>query len=235
MAKKSARWVIAHIDLSNLHYLNTDLRKYPKYRLLEVYIPVINILKKKLKGKNHFESVPLLFNYGFFKVPKYFIPNPHFLDEMRKDLRCLYSWVTDPITLTSKRSIDKPIGLYNPRGIALATEREIKRLRIQEKAQSIYSAKDIDTLFEGKIIILKKYPFENLPATIESIDRDRKKVMVILNLDTPMAARPISVSFENIFYSAYQNYMDTEMKEASIEVIQKKYKNFEGQNDEEPD
>lgn len=230
MAKRPSRWAIAYIDSTNLHYLPSDLRKHPKYRMVEAYIPTISILKKKLKGKSHFEEVPLLFNYGFFCVPKYFIPNSYFLDEMKTDIRCIYAWVLDPVVLKTKVSSDEIIGLYNPKGVALAKDNEIENLRMQEKVQSIYSAKDIDTLFEGKVIVLKKYPFENLPATICKIDPIQKKVQVRLNLDTPMAEKPITVSFENIFYSAYETHKDFDMKEESIDAIRKKYKNFEGKN-----
>lgn len=236
MAKSASKWVICYIDPKQLHLLTVDLRKYPKYKSVEYYIPTIDILKKRLKGKNHFEKVPLLFNYGFFKVPKYFIPNPHFLNQMKDDLRCLYGWVRDPAVKNRKEPtlIYGRLTLYNPSNVAIAKEKEIKILRQQEQLKSIYSEKDIDTLYVGKIIVLRKYPFENLTGQIKHIDHSKKEVQVKLLLDTIIADKPVKISFENIFYSAYQeNYLDLEMKEKSIEVIKSKFKNFEGSNDEE--
>lgn len=233
MAKLPLRWSIAHIDMSELHFLNSELRKHTAYEPIEAYIPTINILKKKLKGKNHFDQIPLLFNYGFFRVPKYFITNPHFMDMMKKDIKCIHSWMTDPIVVKTGRSIDStPFYLSNPKGIALATDMEIARIKLQERRQSIYSAKDIDLLTVGMIITLKKYPFDGLSARITEIQRDKQKVLVEILLGTPMTDKPISVSFDNIFYSAYQDSADSEMREQSIESIQAKYKNFEGHNDD---
>lgn len=230
MAKQPYKWVICYIDISKLHLLGMDLRKHDRYRSVQAYMPCIKILKKKLKGKEHFESVPLLFNYGFFKVPKYFIPNYHFLDQMVRDIRCLYAWVKDPAR--SKKDPLLSYGkltLYNPSGVALATDREVLKIKKAEKNRSIYSSKDLDTLYEGKIIILKKYPFEDLPAEIVSIDRKKKKAYVRLLLETNITERAIEVSFENIFYTAYQdNYLNLEMKEQSIEEIRTKNKNFDG-------
>lgn len=235
MAKSPHKWVICYIDIKKLHLLSVDLRKESKYESVSSYIPYIQILKKKLKGKNHFDKMPLLFNYGFFKVPKYFIPNPYFLEQMKKDIRCIYGWVMDP----PAKAKDQPLleygkySLYNPMGIALASDEEIMRIISAETTQSIYTEKDIDTLFIGKQIILKKYPFDGLPAEIDSIDKNKKEVMVKLLLDTPLSGKPIRVSFENIFWSVYQTYLDPEPKEESIEDIKMKYRNYEARNEEQ--
>ena len=233
MAKSATKWVICYIDATKLHLLSVDLRKHEKYRRVEAYIPSVEILRKKLKGKNQFETVPLLFNYGFFKVPKYFIPNPHFLEQMESEIRCLYAWVKDPLSKSTKASLLHYAKgkLYNPMGVALATDKEINAVKEHEKQKAIYTEKDIDTLYEGKIIILQKYPFDNLPAEIMEIDRVKKEVKVKLLIDTFMAAKPIRVAFENIFYSVYQsNYLNLEMKEQSIEAINQKFKNFTGKD-----
>lgn len=225
MAKEAARWAICYINPSMLHLLSVDLRKQPKYRSVEAYIPTVDMLKKQLKGKDHFEKVPLLFNYGFFKVPKYFIPNPHFLDQMEEDIRCIFGWVKDPLLKYSSKPILKyGLTLHNPKNIALATAAEMRELKRAEKSQTIYTAKDLETLHPGKIIVLKKYPFENLPAEIVSIDIQRKEVKVKLCLDTTLTDKPIKVSFDNIFYSVYLNYLDLEMKEKSIEDVKQKRK-----------
>lgn len=220
MAKEPSRWVICYINISLLHHLSMDLRKYPKYRVVEAYIPTVSILKKQLKGKSHYEKVPLMFNYGFFKVPKYFIPNPHFLYQMEKDVKCIFGWVKDPLLKYKKKPIlEYGATLHNPENIAIASDDEMQELRNQERNQAIYSAQDIDTLYPGRLIILKKYPFENLPAEIVEIDRAKKEVKVKLQLDTSLSEKPIKVSFDNIFYSVYLNYLDLEMKERSIEDV----------------
>lgn len=231
MAKSATKWVICYIDATKLHLLSVDLRKHEKYRKVESYIPSIDILKKKLKGKTQFETVPLLFNYGFFKVPKYFIPNPHFLEEMKKDIRCLYAWVQDPLAKSMIKPVleYRPGYLYNPMGVALAKDHEIRNIKEHEKTKTIYTDKDIDTLYENKIIMLQKYPFDNLPAAIIKIEKEKKRVWVKLLIDTPLASKPIAVAFENIFYTVYQSsYLNLEMKEESVETMKNKFKKQEG-------
>lgn len=235
MAKAPSKWVICYIDQDNLHLLSTDLRKQPKYQSVRAYIPCIQILKKKLKGKHHFDNVPLLFNYGFFEVPKYFIPNPYFLEQMKKDIRCIYGWVTDPLAKSKTQPLldYAKYCLYNPMGVAVASDKEMRRVRKAEANKSIYTEKDVDTLYVGKQIILRKYPFADIPAEIVEIDKNKKEVKVKLLLDTPISSKPISVSFENIFWSVYQTYLDPKPKEESIEDIKIKFKNFEGKNEDD--
>lgn len=235
MARSPHKWVICYIDIKKMHLLSVDLRKQAKYESVRSYIPEVKVLKKKLKGKNHFDKLPLLFNYGFFKVPKYFIPNPYFLEQMKKDIRCIYGWVMDPLAKSNHQPVLEygKYSLYNPMGVALATDEEMAKIKVAETTQSIYTAKDIDTLYIGKQIILKKYPFEGLPAEIYSIDKHKKEVMVKLMLDTPLSGKPIRVAFENIFWSVYQTYLNPEPKEESIEDLRMRYKNFEGKNEEQ--
>jgi transcription antitermination factor NusG len=217
MAKRPSYWTIAYIDSKKLGMLERDLSKHPKYRLVRAYVPRIKILKKKFKGKDHFDEVPLLFNYGFFEVPEYFIPNPHFLEMMSKDINCIYAWVKD-IAIDPKRN--------NPNKIALAKESDIAALIKQQNHESIYSRNDIDNLTPGKIIKLEGYPFEGLTAEVIKVDKQKKEVEVKLLLDTFI--KTIKVSFDNIFYTIYKSqYMNTEMKERSLDEMGFKQKNID--------
>jgi hypothetical protein len=224
MAKEPIEWVICYIDASKIDWLTRDLLIYPKYRLITAYIPTVKILKKTFKGKNHYQEVPLLFNYGFFKVPRYFVWNPHFLEQMKKDIKCIYGWVKDPISLSN---IEKPWKQHNPSGYALASSKEISRIIANQEVETIYSKGEIDKLKKGDIITLSGYPFEGLNAEILSIDKTKKEVEVKLLLETFM--QNIKVSFDNIFYTIYRaNYMNTEMRERSLEEIQERVKNIDG-------
>jgi transcription antitermination factor NusG len=221
MAKEPSVWVVATIDAKFIHNLFEDLFKMEKYKVVESYIPTMKVLYKQVKGKKYYKEVPLLLNYGFFKVPRYFVPNPHFLAAMKTDIRCIYGWVTDPVSVAK----DGPLKfLSNPSRIALAENVEIARIREHENLKTIYTEKDLDTLYVGQTITLQCYPFEGLPAKILNINRDRKKVEVKLLLETPLSKQSkIQVSFENIFFTKYANdYIDGPMKEQSIEEIQAK-------------
>lgn len=227
MAKQPVVWVISYISSKQLPFLERDLNKSKVYRGVKTFIPMVNVLKKKHKGKELFDKVPFLFNYGFFRVPKYFIPNAHFLEKMKKDVGAIYAWVKDPCTST-EITYNKPTKyfLHNPTGVALATQKEIIKLKKSQSYKSIYSAADIDNLYEGKIIILKGYPFDGLEAEVKSINKKKKQVEVRLLLQTSI--RTVKVSFDNVFYSIYHDsYMNTEMRESSLDELKEKYNSID--------
>lgn len=221
MAKEPSVWIVAIIDFKYIDNLFEDLFKMTKYKVVESYIPTMKVLHKQVKGKKYYKDIPLLLNYGFFKVPRYFIPNPHFLNTMKNDVRCIYNWLIDPVAVSK----DGPLKfLSNPMKVALAEGVDIARIRDHENLKTIYTEKDLNTLYEGQQIVLQCYPFEGLPARILHINRDRKKVEVKLLLETPLSKQSkIQVSFENIFFTKYANdYVDGPMKEQSIEEINMK-------------
>jgi hypothetical protein len=229
MAKRPSKWVICYIDASNLRFLKRDLSRFPKYRLIKVYIPTVKILTKQFKGRSIFEEVPLLFNYGFFEVPNYFIYNPHFLDKMKKEIRCIYGWVKDPantIQEKPKLRLDyKNANSENPNGVALATTEEIVTLMDLATEGSTFAKEDVNKLRPGIIVVLKGYPFEGLNAEIIAVDDKKKEVEVRLLLETHMSH--IKLSFDNVFYSVYHSeYMNVPMREESIEVIRQKMSNI---------
>ena len=228
MAKDPSIWCICYIRVDRLHTLSYDLRKYEKYKTIKAFIPKIRILRKKFKGKNHYEEIPLLLNYGFFKVPKYFLPNPHFLDEMKKDIECIFSWLKNSSTPGKKDYLlhYRPGLIYNPQKIAIAREYEITNMENSQANKSIYTKDDIKTLYRGKIITLHGYPFDDLDAEVLSIDESRKEVKVKLLLGDSLSKA--TVSFDNIFYTVYnENYLKQEMREESLDAMKAKSKNVD--------
>lgn len=224
MAKKPSTWVTALIDQKNLHTLFEDMLGKRKYQLVEVYIPTIKVLKKQIKNKKYFEEVPLMMNYGFFKVPNYFIPNSHFLVEMKKDLRCIYDWLIDPIAIKKESKHLKYRN--NPLGVAIVSDLGINLIKKQQERYTIYTEKEIDTLYESQNIILQCYPYEGLPAKILTIDKAKRKVKVQLLLDAGLLRKTmVWVEFENIFFTKYMDdYIDKPMKEVSLEEMEFKNK-----------
>lgn len=226
MAKEPSVWAVALIDHRFIHNLFEDTIRKPKYRIVESYIPTIKVLKKQVKGKKFFEEVPLMLNYGFFKVPRYFVPNPHFLVEMKKDIRCIQNWLIDGLASKQRGRLGYE-KLHNPLGVALARSNDISIIKEQEESKSIYTEKDLNTLYEGMVITLQCYPFEGIPAEIITIDRKRKRVEVELLIETPLSRQSTTwVHFENIFYTRYmEDYVpDQAMREKSLEEIRSKNK-----------
>lgn len=44
---------------------------------------MVNVLKKTHKGKMQFEEIPILFNYGFIKMPSEFAYSRPFLNKLK--------------------------------------------------------------------------------------------------------------------------------------------------------
>lgn len=217
MAIAPAVWVIAYISSKHLPLWETDKLKHPKYKGIKCFIPMVKVLKKKYKNQEHFDEVPFLFNYGFFRVPKYFITNPHFMQMMKDDFRVIYGWVYNGAHIPGDD--DKIQTLSNPNRYAIATQKELIKLRQQQQHKSIFSKDDVKNLYIGKVITLKGYPFDNLDAEIVRISKSRKKAEVKLLLGNSI--KKVVVSFENIFFTMYNSqYMNTEMKERSLEEME---------------
>jgi len=225
MAKNSKTvWCIAYINRDHIGIVEEELKKY-NYKV-EAYIPTVRILKKKFKGKSIFEFVPLLFNYGFFKVEYESAINPQFLMELRNRITCIYGWVKDPTKILhdgprlSANNSDSPGGIL---ATALATDAEVARLTKESDAMSIYSAEDLARLQPGSYIKLKGYPFDDMPAEIIKINLSKREVKVSLLMDA--LVKEVTVSFENVFYTVYQGFNE-DSKEESYDELNEKY----GQN-----
>lgn len=214
-------WLVAFIDSEHIHKVEKELAKYPEYSEVEAYIPTVRVLKKTIKKKPEFEEVPLLFNYGFFKVPRRFAIHPNFLENMKQDISCIYSWVKDPAKIV-KNSLKKPPFSKSDSSIsvATATSDEISRLIRDTFDYSAHSADDLDRLNAGDYIILRGYPFEGMEAQIVEIDPKKETIRVILRMMN--ANREVTVHFDNVFFTTYhnKNYDDSITTKESLEAMQ---------------
>lgn len=217
MAKEKI-WCIAYINRDYIHLVKKELEQY-QYDTVEAYIPTVKIIKKKFKGKIEFEEIPLLFNYGFFKMPFEQACNEEFLSTLRQRLTCLYGWVKDCTkVLDAKpelRADNSGLLKALPR-TAIATDKEVSRLVKASADNNVYSSEDLSNIKEGSYITLHGYPFDNIPAEVIKINHSKKEVKVKLLLETLM--REISVSFDNVFYTVYKNF-DEDSKDKSLNEI----------------
>jgi len=244
MAEKTKYvWAIAYIDRDLLKKVESDLANYD-YDEVECYIPTVKLLKKKFKGKSQFEFQPLLFNYGFFKIPYELACIPDYLMTLRYRIGCIYGWVKDPSmalttmpqlredNTTSHEALSEAEFLddielskmyKNLPQCALARESEINSLKRSESNLSIFCKEDIDRIKKGDYIILQVYPWEGIRAKILSISHKKKEVRVELDMDTTM--RNVAVSFDNVFYTIYKNHnADKDPRESYIEDIKNRSK-----------
>lgn len=200
-------WVIAYINTSYIDRVYKDLKKSPEYKDIEVYIPTVKILKKTFKKENYFEEVPLLFNYGFFKIPRKYAVHKRFLDDMKTNINCIFGWVNDPIKVMGKkpnlRSDNKFIWDDAHVPVATASSEEISTLVQSAYKTSVYDSDDINRLSPGMVIRLRGYPFDNVLAEVVEVLPKKHKVRV--NIEMFDQIKDVLVSFDNVFFTIYHN------------------------------
>lgn len=198
-------WCIAYINRDFIQRTEKELKRY-NYDI-ETYIPTVRVIKKKFKNKDMFELVPLLFNYGFFRIPFEDACNPEYLMILRSRITCIYGWVKDPAHTvrndTKLRSNNKESGTAMPAS-ALATDREIADLIKQSGNLNIYSSDELSRFKKGDYINLKGYPFDDMPAEIIHINHKKREVKVSLLI--AQLTKEVTVSFDNIFYTIYKGF-----------------------------
>lgn len=217
-------WIVAYIDAKFLKYTERELNKYPEYQEVEAYIPTVKILEKTFKKENIFKEIPLLFNYGFFKIPRKFAQYKHWLDTMQKNISCIYGWVRDPANVWGnlpKLRLDGE-SVYNTEenkiSAAVASSSDIARLIRDSVNLGAHSADEINLLKIGDEIVLRGYPWEGVNASVLYIDHKTQQVKVEIRIFDQM--RPTLVSFDNVFFTIYhdtKNFDDTIVSDKSID------------------
>lgn len=218
-------WVIAYIDAKFIPSVEKDLNRYPDYKDIEVYIPTVKILKKTFKRENHFEEVPLLFNYGFFKVRRKMAMFKDWLDDLQRNVPCIYGWVRDPANVMERKPIlrmdNKSVFdvAENRISAALASSQQIIDLMRETVNIGAHSSEDINLLKVGDPIVLRGYPWEGVHANVISIDHPKQKVLVEMKIFDQM--NEVNVSFDNVFFTIYhsKNYDDSLTNNQSLDEV----------------
>lgn len=72
---------------SNCDKINKELKEkgYDQIKAT-IIIPMVNVLRKLLKGKMVFEEVPVLFNYGFMRMPTKLAFSSYFYNKLRRNI-----------------------------------------------------------------------------------------------------------------------------------------------------
>jgi transcription antitermination factor NusG len=186
---------------------------------IEVYIPTLKLLKKTFKNKPEFIYVPLLFNYGFFKIPINKAISAAFLQNLRESIPAIYGWVKEPKKLIQFPVVNEGGDIdYKRINASVATDEEIYNLITKASELSIHSQEDLAEINAGDTIMLRGYPFEGLYATIDTVDKKKSKLEVTLALEGIF--KKVTVDFQNVFYTVYASEtLDTLMGHQNIDDL----------------
>tara|TARA_R110002020_G_scaffold131482_3_gene293959 strand:+ start:3002 stop:3715 length:714 start_codon:yes stop_codon:yes gene_type:complete len=194
---------------------------------ISIKIPMVKVLKKKFKGREHYDEIPLMLNYGFVRIPKDKLHNLEYFNDLRQKISCIIGFT-------------KILGNTTPT-IATATIKEVNRVMKMGRKLSIYSGYDFNSkngrdiirksyephvndngeFVEGKIINLKGYPFDGVDAQVCKIKFQKEEVDVLLQMGfgDEIIAKPVTISFHNLFYTIYDDHLNEGMREQSFEDI----------------
>lgn len=211
MKKTSYTWCIFYLDNKYWTMVNKEL-KDKGYKDIKAVIPTLSILKKRQKGKDIIEEVPILFNYGFIRIPTEKAYSRPFLNKLKKQIIGIHSFVKSLETMHSRKlrkRIDNAEDFDDFSIVASVPYEEVRRFKRLAKKNKIYTKKEITSLKIGSYVTLRGYPFEGINATVEDINLTTNKITLVLY---PESGRMVvKLPFDNVVYSIYHNYDENKL------------------------
>ena len=211
---KNWPWMIIYIDRNK--FLDTDIEKVEKEYGIEIVVPVTRVLKGKHRGRNNYEDVPYLFNFGFLRVPKFRRYNIDYLVKLKREIPLLLGFLRDT-TLPSQG--------FN---FAMISSREVNRIIRDAGQSSIYSEHQEENIKVGDSIKLSGYPFEGLYGVVEKINKEKQNMIIAVEISNG-APLKITVPFFNIYYTMYHydmnstDYLENGFEEVGERKLNKAY------------
>lgn len=206
MKHTSYSYCIFYIEKKYCHTINKELKE-KGYKNIRAITPTLNILKKTAKGKMIFEEVPILFDYGFIKMPTELAYSRPFLNKLKRSITGIRAWLKSTETLHSrkkKRRIDNSEDFDDFSLVATCSRKEVRRFKRLAKESKKFSVDDLMNIKIGDYLVLKGYPYDGVDATVLEIDHINKRVQLLLYPE--MGKMEIWLPFDNVIYSVYQNY-----------------------------
>ena len=211
---KNWPWMIIYIDRNK--FLDTDIEKVEKEYGIEIVVPVTRVLKGKHRGRNNYEDVPYLFNFGFLRVPKFRRYDIDYLVKLKREIPLLLGFLRDT-TLPSQG--------FN---FAMISSREVNRIIRDAGQSSIYSEHQEENIKIGNSIKLSGYPFEGLYGVVEKINKEKQNMVISIEISNG-APLKITVPFFNIYYTMYHydmnstDYLENGFEEVGERKLNKAY------------
>ena len=199
-------YCIFYIERKYSHRINQELKE-KGYDQLKAIIPTVNVLKKTIKGKMVFEEVPVLFNYGFMRMPTEFAFSRPFLNKLKRNISGIRTWLKNTETMHQRKKkarIDNSEDFDDFSLVATCSRKDVRRFKRMAKENKKFSVDDLMNVSIGDYIVLKGYPYEGIDATVLEVDYINKMVKMLLYPE--MGRMEIWLPFDNVIYSVYQNY-----------------------------
>ena len=175
-------YCIFYIERKYSHRINQELKE-KGYDQLKAIIPTVNVLKKTIKGKMVFEEVPVLFNYGFMRMPTEFAFSRPFLNKLKRNISGIRTWLKNTETMHQRKKkvrIDNSEDFDDFSLVATCSRKDVRRFKRMAKENKKFSVDDLMNVSIGDYIVLKGYPYEGIDATVLEVDYINKMVKMLL-------------------------------------------------------
>jgi hypothetical protein len=205
-SRRNKVYCIFYLDKKNFGNIKSQLEE-AGINDVKAIIPMVNVLKKTRNGKMVYSEEPVLFNYGFMKMDIKKAHNRMFLNKLKKTIPGIHHWVKDTITVhprKKKARVDNAEDFDDFSLVAICPRKDVRRFIKIAKENKKYSLDDLVNIKIGQFVHLKGYPYEGVEATVTSVDL--KNRIVGLEMIVNYGTMKLSLPFDNVLYSVYQNY-----------------------------
>lgn len=222
MKKSKYVYTIFYLERKYFHTINQDLKDYG-FEHVKAIVPTVKVLRKAIKGKLNFEEVPILFNYGFIRMPLEKAYSRPFLNKLKKKIPGIRSFLKDTQTIFPKKKrarIDNAEDFDDFSIVATCPRSEVRRFKRLSRENKKFSVDDITSIKIGDYLVLKVYPYEGVDATVLDINYQAQTVKLMLYPEN--GKMEINVPFNHVLYSVYSNYDEDKLYANSREYDSEK-------------
>lgn len=188
--------------------INKDL-KDNGYKHVKAIIPTVKFIDhQSSRGRYVDVEVPILFNYGFMRVPTDKVFNRQYMTKLKRSIPGIRGWLknTEPLHRSrgKKPRIDNLDVFDDFSQIARVSKKEVKRFLDISKENSRLKFEDITAIHVDDFITLRHYPYIGVDAIIKDIDWENQRVKL---LTYPQTYRITSwLPMELVIYSVYEDF-----------------------------
>lgn len=199
-------YCIFYLERKYCDKINKELKE-KGYDQIKAIIPMVNVLRKTTKGKMVFEEVPVLFNYGFMRMPTKLAFSRPFLNKLRRNISGIRTWLRNTETMHSRKKkvrIDNAEDFDDFSLVATCSRKEVRRFKRIARENKKFSVDDLVNVKPGDYLVLRGYPYEGVDATVLEVDHLYKRVKVLIYPE--MGRMEVWLPFDNVIYSVYLNH-----------------------------
>ena len=208
MKRTHYSYCVFYLDEKYYKDINKDL-KDNGYKHIRAIIPTVKYIDhQSSRGRYIDTEVPILFNYGFIKMPTNKVFDRQYMSKLRRSIPGIKGWLKNTETLHRSRGrrhrVDN-IDIFDDYSqVAIVPRSEVRRFLAISRENSRLKFEDITTLHVGDFITLRHYPYIGVDAIVKDIDWENQKVKL---LTYPQTYRIINwLPIELVIYSVYEDF-----------------------------